>query len=233
MAYNGGKAQAGVYQALINMMPPHRVYIEAFLGAGAIMRMKRPAAVNVGIEIDNLVASSFLASADPISREITIINGDAVPELRKMPLAGDELVYCDPPYLMATRSSSRALYRHEMSDDQHAELLRTIRTLPCMVMISGYWSELYAELLAGWRLESYNAVKRNGAVAKEFVWCNFPRPLELHDYRYLGSNFRERERIKRRKSRWVERLQVMRPEERYAILAAIDEARGTMRPNGR
>jgi len=31
-------------------------------------------------------------------------------------------------------------------------------------------------------------------------------PVALHDYRYLGANFRERERIKRKRQRWTDRL---------------------------
>jgi DNA adenine methylase len=39
----------------------------------------------------------------------------------------------------------------------------------------------------------------------------------------LGDNYRERERIKRKKMRWVNRLRKMDLLERRAILAAIDE----------
>ena len=52
---------------------------------------------------------------------------------------------------------------------------------------------------------------------------NFPPPLELHDYRYLGRNFRERERIKRKKLRWLNRLHRMDSLERHAIMMAIGE----------
>ncbi len=44
---------------------------------------------------------------------------------------------------------------------------------------------------------------------------------KLHDYAHLGNNFRERERIKRKKARWVKRLKKMPLLERQAILAAI------------
>lgn len=59
MSYPGGKAGPGVYQQIINQMPPHDVYIEAFLGAGAIMRRKRPAGLNIGIEADAGVIANF------------------------------------------------------------------------------------------------------------------------------------------------------------------------------
>src|SRR5919198_2325026 len=52
MTYPGGKNAPGVYQTIINHMPPHEVYIEPFLGSGAILRLKRPARVNIGIDAD-------------------------------------------------------------------------------------------------------------------------------------------------------------------------------------
>jgi hypothetical protein len=53
---------------------------------------------------------------------------------------------------------------------------------------------------------------------------NFPASAALHDYKFLGEGFRERERIKRKKQRWVARLRKMPELERRALLAAIEEA---------
>lgn len=61
MAYPGGKNGSGVYQTIINLMPPHKVYIEPFLGAGATMRMKRPAVQNIGIDCDPDALKHFKA----------------------------------------------------------------------------------------------------------------------------------------------------------------------------
>jgi hypothetical protein len=52
---------------------------------------------------------------------------------------------------------------------------------------------------------------------------NYPEPQTLHDYRYLGENFRERERIKRKQIRWRRRLQDMDSSERYAMFSIIDQ----------
>jgi DNA adenine methylase len=41
--YDGGKGAMGVAQWIINQIPPHRVYIEPFLGGGAVLRLKKPA----------------------------------------------------------------------------------------------------------------------------------------------------------------------------------------------
>jgi len=221
-SYPGGKNGSGVYQTIINQMPPHTIYIEAFLGAGAIMKAKRPAVASIGIDSDAEVISDWDQNTLP---GLTVINGDAISFLKSYSWKGSELVYCDPPYLFETRRSKKPIYNHEMTKADHRRLLAVLKQIPSMVMISGYWSKLYAEELAGWRTETYNTTVRSGDVAEEWLWMNYPEPFELHDYRYLGENFRERERIKRRKLRWKNRLQTMPPLERYAILSEIEELR--------
>jgi len=93
-----------------------------------------------------------------------------------------------------------------------------------MVMISGYWSSLYAEMLEEWNSISFEAMTRGGHTATEWLWFNFPQPTELHDYRYLGDNFRERERIKRKKQRWAARLERMPLLEKQALLSVLRPA---------
>ena len=218
MTYPGGKNGSGVYQKIINLMPPHEVYIEPFLGKGAIMRNKQPTARNIGIEKDTDVQSFWQHETD-----IDFITGDGINFLKTHPFQGNELVYCDPPYLQSTRSG-RQLYRYEMTDEQHIDLLETITDLPCMVMISGYWSQMYADHLKNWNTASFEAMTRGGKTATEWLWFNFQKPVALHDYRYLGENYRERERIKKKKSRWVANLKTMPVLERQALLSAIKEA---------
>jgi len=56
---------------------------------------------------------------------------------------------------------------------------------------------------------------------------NFPADLPIHDVRYVGEGFRERERIGRKRNRWVKRLSAMPPAERQVIreaLADVDRA---------
>jgi len=214
--YNGGKGGAGVYQQIINQMPPHRVYIESHLGSGQVMRHKIPAAINYGLDLDASMLAQF---GDASCLDIKLDAIDATLWLRHYDFQGDELIYADPPYLHSTRKRLD-LYKYEMTQSQHIELLETLRRLPCYVIISGYWSELYADLLQGWRTHSFQAMTRKG-VANEWLWMNYPQPAELHDYRYLGADYRERERIKRKIVRWQAKLQGMTPTERYAMLAAL------------
>ena len=52
---------------------------------------------------------------------------------------------------------------------------------------------------------------------------NYPPPQELHDYSFLGADYRERERIKHKIKRWTDRLKSLPPLERAAILEALNE----------
>jgi len=231
MTYKGGKAGAGVYQQIINQIPPHEVYIEPFLGGGAVLLHKRAAAASIAIDCDSDVVARFegIASSngDTMHGGVTFICGDAISYLQNERCWPQQtFVYCDPPYLFDVRSSKRRIYTHEFGDaGQHEKLLTVLKSLSCMVSISGYWSSLYESSLQGWRSISFNAKTRAG-VAREWLWMNYPEPVELHDYSYLGSNFREREKIARQKRRWCARLLRMDKLQRYALLSSISELNG-------
>lgn len=92
-----------------------------------------------------------------------------------------------------------------------------------MVQVSSYYSELYAERLKDWRLATFQTTNRAADTTTEHLWMNYPELVALHDTRYLGDSFRERERIKRKRERWLKRLRTMEPAERYAMLSAIGE----------
>ena len=131
MRYPGGKAGDGVYQRLISLMPPHDIYIEPFLGGGALLRQKRPARRNIGIDLDTRALEGWEDRPD-----VELYCGDGVAFLQTYPFTGNELVYCDPPYVLSTRTGKQ--YRFEMTDAQHAALLAILTALPCHVMLSGY-----------------------------------------------------------------------------------------------
>ena len=217
--YVGGKRQYGVYQRIINLMPPHEVYIETHLGGGGIMRNKLPAKRNIGIEIDPKVIEKW---KEGNSLEIELIHGDAINYLQSHEFTGNELIYCDPPYVRETRKKRVKLYKYEYTVEQHIELLEVIKTLPCKVMISGYESMLYRESLKGWHTYVFRAGCHHG-MGTEWLWMNYPAPIELHDYRYLGDTFRQREKIKKKTTVWVRKFQKMPVLERQALLHAIEE----------
>ncbi len=238
MAYPGGKAGSGAYQKIINQIPPHRVYIEPFLGNGAVLRHKRPAQISYGLDMDSDVVNAWIYApsagiADkcdvddayqPVAIPGCIIEKcDAISFLSSYNWQGDEFVYCDPPYLYDVRAGGRRrIYDHEFGEqEQHAQLLSVLLSLPCNIAVSGYWSRLYAEMLDEWRTIHFPSRTRGGTMATEWLWMNYSVPAALHDYRYLGDNFRQRERFNRIRKNMLAKLDRMDPLERYAILSSI------------
>lgn len=219
MKYPGSKGGAGVYQTIINNIPPHQTYIETHLGGGNILERKRPAARSIGIDIDEAVIGLWQARTVP---GLELHNGDAVAWLKARKFDGTEFVYSDPPYVMDSRRGGK-LYRHEYDDADHARLLDALAELPCAVMVSGYRSELYQRSpIANWRTIDFPAMTRGG-LALETIWMNYPAPVALHDLQYLGATFRERERIKRKKQRWLKRFEKLDPLELGAIMECAQE----------
>jgi site-specific DNA-adenine methylase len=216
MKYPGGKGN--LYHKIINLIPPHEVYIETHLGGGAVMRHKRPALASIGIDIDAAVVED--RKLDLVLSGLTVVNADAAEFLADYQFKGNEFVYCDPPYVMETRKGGR-IYRHEYTIAQHKELLKILIRLPCNVMISGYLHSIYTDGLSGWNVQAYLVRTRGGGRATEFIWMNYQEPIVLHDYRVLGDNFRERERIQRKVKRWKKRLMTMPDLERQAVLSAL------------
>ena len=80
------------------------------------------------------------------------------------------LIYADPPYLRSTRSGS--LYRHEMTDQDHLDLLDALDAHPGPVMISSYACSLYDERLQGWTKEFRPARAEMGGSRQEVLWLN-------------------------------------------------------------
>ena len=155
-----------------------------------------------------------------------LVHGDGISFLKDFPFTGNEVIYCDPPYLPCTRSKNR-LYKYDLTEEHHFELLQVIRQVNANVMISGYESDLYNNALSSWNTHQFFAKTHHG-VREEILWYNYERPSELHDYRYLGGNFRERQTIQRRTRRMKNRLRAITPQERSLIAswlrkeAAID-----------
>ncbi len=220
MNYPGGKGKC--YQRLINLMPAHQVYIETHLGAGAVMRHKKPATRSIGIDIDPAVHAVW--QQNELHGQCELVHKDAREFLQAQTFTGNELIYADPPYLPETRKSKK-VYRFEYDQQGHVELLCTLKALPCMVMVSGYRSDLYLEALEGWRLVTFDA-KTHAGLREECVWMNFPEPMALHDTRYLGHTFRERQTIARRQARLREKIALMHPVERNDLVQWMNDTYG-------
>lgn len=83
----------------------------------------------------------------------------------------DVFIYCDPPYLHGTRKNY--LYKHEMSDDQHEELLDVLSQHPGKVLLSGYDNDIYNGYLYGWNKVYKKTQAESGIPRIETLWMNY------------------------------------------------------------
>lgn len=81
------------------------------------------------------------------------------------------LVYLDPPYLLETRHGKQ--YRCEMDRQGHMKLLEAALQHKGPVIISGYESELYNDMLKGWRKETTTCYSQVCSRKTEVLWMNF------------------------------------------------------------
>lgn len=108
---------------------------------------------------------------------ILIENRDAM-KVMQYHDSNETLHYVDPPYLFETRclnTSGGRYYKHELSNDQHIQLIELLKSLKGMVIISGYDSDLYREQLTDWSLittKSRIAAFRGTKLKQECLWLS-------------------------------------------------------------
>lgn len=116
---------------------------------------------------------------------VTIENRDALTLISDTNVP-DAVIYADPPYLLSTRSAMQRRpqgdYEHEFaSEDDHRALADVLCASTATVLLSGYPSDLYEDLYAGWHRVERKVVRRssNGRSgsqphALEVIWSNRP-----------------------------------------------------------
>ncbi len=87
----------------------------------------------------------------------------------------DTLLYLDPPYLQNTRK--RNIYKCEMTDMQHIELLELVKQSKSKVCLSAYDNELYNEQLKGWYTAEIKTPAQKGVPRVEKIYMNYQPDL--------------------------------------------------------
>ena len=132
----------------------------------------------------NEQAAAWLSCVDGLPavhdrlKRVVILNQDALEVIGKQD-GPRTLFYLDPPYHKDTRTA-KDVYKHEMSDEQHVELLRAVNDCEGKVMISGYHCDLYDGMLSGddWKCHEFD-LPNNAAGGKEkrrmteCLWVNY------------------------------------------------------------
>lgn len=252
-------AKWGMAKQIVDMMPPHRSYLEPFFGSGAVLFNKKPSAIETVNDLDDDICNFFcvlkqeperLAEAismtpyartvfddahanrgtnsfdravrfairskmgrgfktyqktgfkiDVFARERSYcvdcwnkLPGDLLEAAKRLKSVQIEnrpaleiikrfnhdnvLIYADPPYMLETRGGKQ--YRCEMTDEDHAELLDALVHHRGFVILSGYRSELYHDILGSedWYTTEIKAYNQNADQRTEVLWTNFQPPGE-------------------------------------------------------
>jgi DNA adenine methylase len=112
-------------------------------------------------------------------RRVLILNQDALEVIRKEN-GPRTLFYLDPPYVHSERKAANA-YAHEMSDDEHVELLETLgKMVNGRFLLSGYRCPLYNDAARRFSWKRHEFMIDNKAAGGktkrkmvECVWTNF------------------------------------------------------------
>lgn len=219
ISYLGSKAASGAYQVIVSSMPAHDTYIETHRGTGAVLRQKQSCGKSISLDLDAAVFNTWPSPPGTIDAVC-----DCVDYLDSLNYAGlgRVLIYADPPYVLETRTSAHR-YKYDYGRADHVRLIECLRRQVekgAMVMLSGYRSELYDELVSDWRRIEFQAMTRGG-VRTECLWLSFSEGLKPHWHDYAGLNFTDRQRIKRKAERWANNYASMPPGEQSAVLSAL------------
>jgi len=106
---------------------------------------------------------------------VSIENRDAVDMIDRYGRFEGTLLYVDPPYLGVTRNSTG--YAVEQVDEGfHTRMLDALVACKASVVLSGYASSHYEDMLSGWSRYEVGA-RANTTARTEVIWVN--RPAEV------------------------------------------------------
>lgn len=102
-------------------------------------------------------------------RHVQIENMAAIDLIQRFSYS-NVLIYADPPYVLNTRTGKQ--YKHEMTDQDHIELLEALDKHPGPVLLSGYACSLYDDRLPHWTRKTTRANAEGGRERQEVLWLN-------------------------------------------------------------
>lgn len=125
-----------------------------------------------------LTAVEGLPAVHERLKRVLILNRDALDVIRSQD-GPQTLFYCDPPYLHETRATTGE-YEHEMTEQQHKDLLNLLAGIEGKFMLSGYGSYLYYDMqgLMDWNRHDFDLPNQaaGGSTKRrmtECVWTNY------------------------------------------------------------
>lgn len=148
----------------------------------------------------NEQASAWITTVDGLPmvharlRRVVVLNHDALQVISQQD-GNKTCYYLDPPYLHETRATTGE-YKHEMTAEQHENLLKLLASIEGKFLLSGYDSELYRkyESQNGWHRTAFDLPNNSASGAtkrrmQEIIWTNYaPKQRETNDTQKLSQS---------------------------------------------
>lgn len=217
--YPGNKNIPGLIQKIVNQIPPCVNFYEPFAGSAAVSTFL---SIIPGVKLNyyiNDLDERLTAKTDYPTGSI-VSNNDFSIVLNKLitsAASNDNFVFIDSPYLHSTRINNINLYDYEFSDSDHLKLLSTVRNLKCNCMIIHPVCALYNQALHSFRTVQLT-IRYHNKTSIENLYMNYPRPKQLLTYAVAGTDCWDRQRIKRKGDRLVQKLSSLPAVERNYII---------------
>lgn len=176
-----------------------RLIVRSYMGFGAEGNHLRPTGFRANSNRSHTTpAGDWRNYPDEIGsfverlRGVVIESRDAITVMRQHD-GPETLHYLDPPYVQDLRSPKRRaaggglyhVYAHELTDDDHANLLGALGTLTGMIVLSGYPCALYDAALKGWHQIRRAAMADGARPRTEVLWLNPAAAMGLSQGNFL------------------------------------------------
>lgn len=225
MYYPGNKNIPGLIQKIVNQIPPCTDFYELFAGSAAVSKFLSVLDVpSVRYHLNDLDPEIAVRYDFPAGSTFTSVPAiDLIQSIKSMPAATDIFLFIDPPYHHDSRPSNTQLYKFEMTNEDHIQLLSAVRDLEFNCMIIHPQNDLYYQILESWRTVQIK-VRYHNKTSVENLYMNYPEPVKLLSYGMYGTDCWDRQRIKRKGDRLIQKLLCLPEAERNYILDRISKS---------
>lgn len=213
--YIGNKGGQGIKEQLINHFPSCHRYFSLFFGKGGFEKC------NLTKGITWICAEKDVSLHDNAYDVARTVFNDYDSCLDSFEFSTNDFVFADPPYMFSTRRSRKKYYKHEFNDDDHIKFLTRVHSLKCMCMITHPENDLYNEFLESW-FKIPMRYQTRGGMFEDCIYLNYNScSIELYNYSCIGSNFIERQQIKRKRANFIKKFEALSFHEQRAIMQHI------------
>jgi DNA adenine methylase len=234
VSYYGGQNGSGHYQILINHIPKSDVYVEGFLGHSGVINNIHlsPGSMVFGFDRDQRVIDYwrhiYASSSEKFSYGCSYLfchaDYTAARVVAEMIRDKSLFFHFDPPY---RNTSAPKKYLYDIATDRDFEsFLQFVLSMSGShrVMVSHWRDPLFDEHLCAigkFKHIPFRTMSRRGPIDNG-IYINYDAGgIELADKSYVGSDFTDRQRIKRKVERNVKKILAMPELERKILLERI------------